>query len=73
MASVPGDRLLRTGMVITVIGLALSLVALLPLVIPGLTLPGIWWFLSMLTGVGLAVVILGLIRASRARRGGRVP
>lgn len=72
-ASAPGDRLLRFGMIVTVIGLLLSSVALLPLVIPTLELPGAWWFLSMITGVGLALVILGLIRASRARRGDRVP
>lgn len=73
MASAPGDRLLRVGMVVTVIGLLLSSVALLPLVFPDLDLPGAWWFLSMTTGLGLALVILGLIRASRARRGDRVP
>lgn len=72
-ASAPGDRLLRIGMIVTVIGLLLSSVALLPLVIPTLELPGAWWFLSMITGVGLALVILGLIRASRARREDRVP
>jgi len=60
-------------MVVTVIGLALSTVALLPLIFPDLALPGAWWFLSMITGVGLALVIFGLIRASRARRGDRVP
>ncbi len=58
---------------VTVIGLLLSAVALLPLVFPDLELPGAWWFLSMITGVGLALVIFGLIRASRARRGDRVP
>ena len=71
--SAPGDRVLRIGMIVTVIGLLLSSVALLPLIFPSLELPGAWWFLSMITGVGLALVILGLIRASRARRGDRVP
>lgn len=61
------------GIVVTVIGLLLSSIALLPLFFPNLELPGTWWFLSMITGVGLALVILGLIRASRARRGDRVP
>jgi len=63
-----GDRLLRVGGVITVIGLVCALVALTPLVFAGIQLPGVWWFLSMLTGVGLAVVIIGLLRSSRARR-----
>ena len=73
MTTAPGDRLLRLGIVVTVIGLALTLVALLPLIVPSVNLPGAWWFLSMLTGVGLALVIVGLIRAARARRGQRVP
>jgi hypothetical protein len=67
-ASPKGDLLLRTGAVITVIGLACALVAMTPLVVPSIELPGVWWFFSMLTGVGLALVILGLLRSSRARR-----
>jgi hypothetical protein len=73
VASAPGDRLLRVGLIVTVLGLLLSSVALLPLLFPSVELPGTWWFLSMTTGVGLALVIAGLIRASRARRGDRVP
>ena len=60
-------------MVVTIVGLILSSIALLPLFFPNLELPGAWWFLSMITGVGLALVILGLIRASRGRRADRVP
>ena len=63
-----GDRLLRAGLVITIIGLGCALVAVTPLFLPGVRLSGVWWFLSMLTGVGLAVVITGLLRSSRARR-----
>jgi hypothetical protein len=66
--SVPGDRLLRAGAVVTVIGLVCTLIAMLPLVVPGMTLPSAWWFLSMITGVGLAMVIVGLAVAARARR-----
>ncbi len=47
----PGDRIMRAGAVITVIGLICTLIAILPLVIPSLSLPSAWWFLSMLTGV----------------------
>lgn len=64
----PGDRLLRAGAVVTVIGIICTLIAMLPLIIPGLTLPSAWWFLSMITGVGLAMVILGLAVAARSRR-----
>lgn len=64
----PGDRLLRVGAVVTVIGLVCTVIAMLPLVVPSLELPSAWWFLSMITGVGLALVIAGLAVSARARR-----
>ena len=67
----PGDRLMRVGVIVTVAGMACTVIAILPLVIPGLALPSTWWFLSMLIGVGLALVIAGLLRSSRARRAPR--
>ena len=63
-----GDRLLRIGAVVTVIGLVCTVIAMLPLVVPGLNLPSVWWFLSMITGVGLALVIAGLAVSARSRR-----
>ena len=63
-----GDRLLRIGAVVTVIGLLCTVIAMLPLVVPGLELPSAWWFLSMITGVGLALVIIGLAVSARSRR-----
>ena len=63
-----GDRLLRIGAVVTVIGLLCTVIAMLPLVVPGLELPSAWWFLSMITGVGLALVIAGLAVSARSRR-----
>jgi len=63
-----GDRLLRIGAVVTVIGLVCTVIAMLPLVVPGLDLPSLWWFLSMITGVGLALVIAGLAVSARSRR-----
>lgn len=63
-----GDRLLRIGAVVTVVGLVCTVIAMLPLVIPSLELPSAWWFLSMITGVGLALVILGLAVSARSRR-----
>jgi VIT1/CCC1 family predicted Fe2+/Mn2+ transporter len=62
-----GDRLLRIGAVVTVIGLVCTVIAMLPLVVPDLELPSVWWFLSMITGVGLALVILGLAISARSR------
>jgi len=64
----PGDRLLRIGAVVTVIGLVCTAIAMLPLVIPSLELPSAWWFLSMITGIGLALVIAGLAVSARSRR-----
>ena len=68
--SAPGDRLLRIGAIVTVIGLICTVIAMLPLVVPGLELPSAWWFLSMITGVGLALVIAGLAVSARTRRRG---
>ncbi len=65
-----GDRLLRLGAVVTVIGLVCTVIAMLPLVVPDLELPSVWWFLSMITGVGLALVIVGLAVSARSRRRG---
>ena len=62
--------MLRIGAVVTVIGLICTVIAMLPLVVPGLELPSAWWFLSMITGVGLALVIIGLAVSARARRRG---
>ncbi len=63
-----GDRLMRIGVGVTALGLVATLIAMLPLVFPDLALPGVWWFLAMITGVGLALVIAGLARSARERR-----
>lgn len=63
-----GDRLLRAGAVVTIIGLACTLVAMLPLLIPSLSLPSAMWFLAMITGIGLAMVIAGFAVSARSRR-----
>ena len=63
-----GDLVLRAGMVITLVGLLLTLVAVLPLVIPSLHLPSAMWLLSMITGVGLIVIFVGLSIGARSRR-----
>jgi hypothetical protein len=62
------DRVLRAGAWITAAGLVFTVIALLPLVFPSLDLPGAMWFLSMLIGVGLIVVFVGLAMGSRQRR-----
>ena len=64
--SAPGDRLIRVGTVLSVLGIALGLVALLPLV-TDLELPSAFWALSMLVGVGFGLILLGLARKGRTR------
>ena len=61
------DLVLRVGGWITAAGLTFTLIAILPLVLPSLELPGALWFLSMLTGVGLIVVCIGLVMGARSR------
>lgn len=62
------DRVIRAGAAITVLGIIFSLIALLPL-ITDIELPSTWWFLSMVTGIGLATVLVGLTMSARSRRG----
>jgi hypothetical protein len=64
----PADRVLRVGGAITVVGLVFTVIAMLPLLVPSLELPGAMWFLAMLTGVGLIVVFVGLAMGARGRR-----
>jgi hypothetical protein len=65
---VSSDRILRLGIWVTVLGLIITVIAMLPLLIEGFTLPGYWWFLSMITGVGLLLIIWGLVVGARERR-----
>lgn len=58
---------MRAGVAVTVIGLVFTVVAILPLVLPAVQLPPAMWFLAMLTGVGLAMVLAGLLWSARAR------
>ncbi len=62
----PGDRLIRSGIVVTAVGMALTMVAILPLV-TDLELPSAFWWLAMITGLGLAMVVAGLARNGRRR------
>lgn len=63
-----GDRLMRIGLGLLIVGIGCTLVAISPLVYPDLKLPSYWWALSMLTGVGLALILFGLRRSSQSRR-----
>lgn len=61
-----GGQLIRLGSAVTVVGILLALVAMLPLV-SAVRLPGYFWGLAMLTGAGFALVLAGLARNARAR------
>jgi hypothetical protein len=61
-----GDRLIRAGAVVTAVGMLLTLVAMIPLV-TDVELPSAFWWLSMLVGVGMGMVLLGLARNGRRR------
>jgi multisubunit Na+/H+ antiporter MnhB subunit len=65
-SAAPGDRLIRAGLVVTAVGMVLTLIAMIPLV-TDVELPSAFWWLSMLVGVGLAMVLVGLARNSRRR------
>jgi len=60
------DRLIRAGGAIVVLGMGLTLVAISPLIFGG-NLPSAWWTLSMITGVGLVVLLIGLRTAGSTR------
>ena len=62
-----GDRLMKIGMVITVVGMVFSLIALIP-IRDGEDPPSWLWWMAMSSGLGLAIVLVGLRRAAIARR-----
>lgn len=59
--------LVRLGAAVTAVGLVLTLIAMIPLFAPSVEMPSAWWFLSMITGVGLGMVCIGFWRAARER------
>jgi hypothetical protein len=60
------QRVIKAGAILTIIGIVATLIAILPLV-SDIELSGAWWFLSMITGVGLATVLAGLTMSARSR------
>ena len=60
------DLLLRLGGALTVLGMLLTFGAMTPAVFGG-HLASIWWALSMITGLGLVLLLIGIRRASSAR------
>lgn len=62
-----GEAFVRIGAYLTIAGMIFTVIAILPLV-SDINLPSTWWFLSMLTGLGLALILIGLITTARSRR-----
>ena len=62
-----GDKMMRVGAVLTIVGMVCSVIAIAPYFFPTVKLPSFWWGLSMLTGLGLALILFGLRRSSRSR------
>ena len=60
--------MVKWGGIVFVVGVLATMIAMSPLAIPGLELSGAWWFLSMLTGVGFLMMLLGLLQNARQRR-----
>jgi hypothetical protein len=61
-----GDHLMRYGAIVLVLGMICTAIAILPL-FTNLNLPSIWWGLSMLTGLGLGMILVGLRRSAKSR------
>ena len=61
-----GPVLVRAGFGVTVAGLVLGLIALLPLVTT-MELPSLFWGLAMLLGIGLGLILVGLFIQGRGR------
>ncbi len=61
------DKVMRIGIVVTVIGLVCTLVAITPLLVPSVHLASWWWGMSMITAVGLLIVLSSFWVAGRSR------
>ncbi|MGB4324931.1 MAG: hypothetical protein WBJ33_06695 [Candidatus Nanopelagicales bacterium] len=62
-----GEVLVRIGAYLTIAGMIFTAIAIFPL-ISDIDLPSTWWFLSMITGLGLGLILIGLIITARSRR-----
>lgn len=63
-----GDLLVRIGAVLFIVGAVGTLATMAPLLLGTSRLPTPAYFVSMLMGVGLAVALVGLLKAAMAQR-----
>lgn len=64
----PGDLLVRTGAIVFLVGAVGTVATVAPLLLHTRRLPTPAYFVSMLMGVGLAIALVGLLRAAMAQR-----
>jgi len=63
-----GDFLMRLGIALTLFGMLCTLLALLPLIDSNLHPRSYLWPLAMTSGLGLALILVGLRRSSGSRK-----
>lgn len=61
-----GDRLVRAGAIVFLVGALSTLATMAPLFLGTDPLPSIAWSLCMLMGVGFLIAAAGVIRSARA-------
>lgn len=64
----PGDRLVRVGALVFVVGAVATLVTVAPLLLGTDPFPTVAYALSMLMGVGFVIAGAGLLRSVAAQR-----
>ncbi|MEU4893648.1 hypothetical protein AB0B12_13215 [Streptomyces sp. NPDC044780] len=64
----PGDRLIRSGVIVFAVGAVATLVTIAPLFLGADPLPSVAYFVCMLMGVGFLLAAAGLLRSIAAQR-----
>ncbi|MGP3922704.1 hypothetical protein [Streptomyces sp. 8N616] len=67
-AAGPGDRLVRAGVIVFVVGALATLATVAPLFLGAEPLPPAAYFVSMLMGAGFAIAAAGVLRSVAAQR-----
>ncbi|GEC07778.1 hypothetical protein SSP24_54330 [Streptomyces spinoverrucosus] len=67
-SAAPGDRLIRTGGIVFIVGAVATLVTVAPLLLGTTPFPTYMFGLSMLMGVGFLIAGAGLFRSIAAGR-----
>jgi len=58
---------MQAGIIALALGMICAGIAISPLFIANLILPSYWWGLSMLTVIGLGLILLGLRSSAKTR------